>query len=114
MFEKFEKYPIYTLKPSEFPSLLREINDPPDLLYIRGALPNPEHKFLSIVGSRKYSSYGKEVCEELIDGLRGYPITIVSGLALGMDGLAHKAALLQDCRLSPCQALVLKKSAIPT
>lgn len=46
-----------------------------------------------MVGSRKYSSYGKEVCQKLIDGLRGYPIIIVSGLALGMDAIAHEAAL---------------------
>jgi len=89
----FEKYPIHILGKDKFPPLLKEINDPPDLLYIRGALPNPENKVLAVIGSRKHSSYGKDVCEELIDGLRGYPITIVSGLALGMDGLAHKAAL---------------------
>jgi DNA processing protein len=46
-----------------------------------------------VVGSRKYSRYGKEACEKLISGLRGYPVVIVSGLALGMDGIAHRAAL---------------------
>src|SRR3989338_8774584 len=50
-------------------------------------------KYLCVVGSRKYSDYGKAVCEKLIEGLRGYSITIVSGLALGMDGIAHRAAL---------------------
>jgi DNA processing protein len=48
---------------------------------------------LAVVGSRKYTTYGKEVCERLISGLHGYPITIVSGLAIGMDSIAHHAAL---------------------
>jgi DNA processing protein len=50
-------------------------------------------KLLSVVGSRKYSTYGKEVVSHLIGGLRGYPVGIVSGLALGIDSLAHEAAL---------------------
>jgi len=49
--------------------------------------------FLAVVGSRTYSPYGKQVCEKLIAGLRGYPIVIVSGLALGIDGIAHQSAL---------------------
>ena len=59
---------------------------------IVGKLPQTE-KYLAVVGARKYSQYGKEVCERLILGLRGYPITIVSGLALGIDSIAHRAAL---------------------
>src|SRR3989344_4371424 len=55
-------------------------------------LPRTE-KYLCVVGSRKYSDYGRACCEKLIEGLRGYSITIVSGLALGMDAIAHKAAL---------------------
>lgn len=80
--------------PENFPPLLKEIPDSPELLYLFGSLPDPtENTYLCVVGSRKYSSYGKEVCEKLIDGLRGYPIVIVSGLALGIDGIAHQAAL---------------------
>lgn len=45
------------------------------------------------MGSRKYTSYGKDICEKLIKGLKGYPIVIVSGLALGIDTIAHKTAL---------------------
>lgn len=84
---------IRALKNEEFPTKLLEINDPPTQLYVRGTLPPPEHKLLSVVGSRKYSPYGKEVCEKLITGLSGFPISIISGLALGIDGIAHKAAL---------------------
>jgi len=81
------------LTPREFPPLLKEITDPPKKLYHRGHLPDWNQKFLSVVGSRKYTGYGKEVCEFLIEGLTGNPITIVSGLALGIDGIAHRSAL---------------------
>lgn len=84
---------IQTLQPAVFPVLLQEINDPPKLLYIRGTLPENTMKFLCVIGSRKYTNYGKEVCEKLIQGLRGAPIVIVSGLALGIDSIAHRAAL---------------------
>lgn len=83
---------IRDLPKKDFPKLLLEIPDPPKKLRIIGELPKTE-KYLCVVGSRKYSHYGKEVCENLINGLRGYSITIVSGLALGIDSIAHNAAL---------------------
>lgn len=84
---------IKTIYKPEFPYLLQEINDPPEKLYLKGTLPLPNTKCLCVVGARKYSSYGKEVTEKLIAGLRGYNICIVSGLALGIDSIAHRAAL---------------------
>lgn len=86
-------FPIRKLAQEDFPSLLFEIPEPPKQLYIRGNLPDPETKSLAVVGSRNYSDYGKQVVNYLIGGLRGYPISIISGLALGIDGLAHRAAL---------------------
>ncbi len=83
---------IRDLSKKDFPPLLLEINDPPKSLRIIGELPKTE-KYLAVVGSRKYSEYGKAVCEKLIEGLRGYSITIVSGLALGIDSIGHKSAL---------------------
>ncbi len=83
---------IKDLLPEDFPPLLREINDPPEKMRIVGNLPQTE-KYLAVVGSRKYSEYGRAVCEKLIEGLAGYSITIVSGLALGTDSIAHRAAL---------------------
>jgi len=76
-----------------FPELLKEINDPPEALRCRGEMPVEGNKLLAVVGSRKYSGYGRDACESLIAGLVGYPITIVSGLALGIDSIAHRAAL---------------------
>lgn len=78
----------------EFPPLLSEINDPPKKLFIKGSLPDPEiYMYLAVIGPRRYSQYGRECCERLLEGLKGYPIAIVSGLALGIDGIAHRSAL---------------------
>lgn len=84
---------VYKLKPEQFPKSLLEIPQPPKVLYIRGKLPSEDMTYLAVVGSRKYTSYGRDICEKLIRGLKGYPIVIVSGLAIGMDSIAHRMAL---------------------
>ena len=81
------------LTKKDFPPLLNEIPDPPQQLYVRGELPSYDLKWLAVVGSRALTPYGKQACEYLIEGLRGYPIVIVSGLAYGTDAHAHKVAL---------------------
>jgi DNA processing protein len=84
------------LSPSEWPPALspwREIPEPPRELWCQGALPDASLALLTVVGSRAYSRYGKQAVEHLIGDLRGYPVGIVSGLALGIDALAHEAAL---------------------
>lgn len=87
---------IKELKPDDFPYRLKEINDAPKKLFIKGNMPPEDYKWLCVVGSRKYSSYGKEVCRTLISGLRGLPVVILSGLAIGIDSIAHKTALEND------------------
>ena len=84
---------IRSLLPEEYPELLKEIPEPPKQLRLWGQMPSLENKLLAIVGSRKFSIYGREVCEHIISGLAGSPITIVSGLALGIDSIAHRTAL---------------------
>jgi DNA processing protein len=84
---------IYTIRNDEIPEKLNEIPQPPKLLNVVGNLPKPDSKILCVVGSRDYSSYGEEVCKKIVSGLRGYNICIVSGLARGIDGIAHRAAL---------------------
>lgn len=85
---------IRKLQKSKFPKSLLEIPQPPDELYIIGELPtDPDLVYLAIVGSRKFTSYGKEVCEKLIAGLKDYPVVIVSGFAMGIDTIAHKKAM---------------------
>lgn len=82
------------LKPADFPEALAEIPSPPKELYLIGQLPDPEKFiYLAVVGTRKFSTYGKEACEKIIGGLRGYNFAIVSGLALGIDSIAHQSAI---------------------
>ncbi|MEK7644973.1 MAG: DNA-processing protein DprA [Patescibacteria group bacterium] len=105
-----EKYPIRQLSVDQLPRQLAEITGRPKRLYSRGdesllhryveGAANTAggnrgrgHKLLCVIGSRQYTPYGREACEAIIAGLRDYPITIVSGLALGIDGIAHEAAL---------------------
>jgi DNA processing protein len=86
-------FAVRLVSDNEFPYRLREIPQPPKQLFFRGCLPPKNLTLLTIVGSRKYTTYGKQVVEELVSCLAGYPIGIVSGLALGIDSLAHEAAL---------------------
>lgn len=72
---------------------LSHIPDPPRTLWLKGTLPPSGTKKLVVVGSRALSAYGRHACESLIAGLAGYPVSIVSGLALGTDACAHEAAL---------------------
>src|SRR3989344_5626794 len=85
--------PIRELGKEEWPSQLLEIPQQPKRLWIRGSLPPAGTKLLTIVGSRAMTRYGQEACEKLITGLAGYPISIVSGFAIGTDAFAHKTAL---------------------
>lgn len=84
---------IRKLKPEEFPKALLEIPQPPKTLFIRGKLPDQNKIHLAVVGSRKHTTYGKDICEKLIKGLKDYPIVIVSGLAMGIDSIAHRTAI---------------------
>lgn len=87
-------YQIKVLQQKDWPPLLSQIPDPPKKLYFAGhKVPDYSGKFLCVVGSRKFSNYGEEATKYLIEGLKGYPITIVSGLALGIDSITHRAAI---------------------
>ena len=86
-------FSVRKLSPREFPPLLAEIPQPPVTLWAAGNLPPPDLTLLAVVGSRQYTTYGKQVVEHLISGLAGYPVGIISGLALGIDSLAHEVAL---------------------
>src|SRR3989344_447555 len=86
-------YKINTLKKADWPPLLKEINQLPNKLFYVGKVADWSRKLLCVVGARKNTNYGREAVETFIESLRGYPITIVSGLALGIDSIAHRAAL---------------------
>lgn len=74
------------------PPILKTIYDPPKVLYVQGALPQ-DRLYIAIVGSRTHSSYGATVTDSIIASLAPHNVVIVSGLAYGIDTLAHKAAL---------------------
>jgi DNA processing protein len=73
--------------------IISTIAKPPEKLYFVGALPETRRPSVAIVGSRKPTSYGKEVTYQLAYELASYGIVIISGLALGVDSIAHKAAI---------------------
>ena len=77
----------------EFPRVLKLLEDCPLGLYIIGKLPNSPTPYVSVVGSRRVSSYGATVCQKLCTELARNNITIVSGMAMGIDAIAHKAAI---------------------
>ncbi len=91
---------LYTISGESIPRNLREMSRPPEQLHIWGDQPplSPTTKYLTVVGSRKFTNYGASVVASLITELRGYNITIVSGLALGIDALALEAALAVELR----------------
>ena len=84
---------MHLIHPDLIPKELFEIPEPPKQLYIEGTLPLPGTVYLTVVGSRRHTNYGRDACRELIRGLAGYPISIISGLALGIDTIAHESAL---------------------
>lgn len=77
----------------DYPSLLREIPAPPPLIYYRGQLLESDSVAVAIVGTRRATAYGREVTHRIAFELAQAGVTIVSGLALGIDGVAHRAAL---------------------
>lgn len=105
-------YEIQKLSQEKIPHQLREIPQPPKELWIAGELPAPETILLTVVGARKHSPYGREACEEIIAGLRGYDIAIISGLALGIDAIAHEAAMRAGLRTIAVPGSGLDKSVL--
>ena len=93
--EKLDRYKVtvLTLKDKAYPSRLKEIYDPPPVLYVRGCFTLDDDWPLAVVGSRRPTYYGREVTEQIVGDLARNRITIVSGLAKGIDAMAHRAAL---------------------
>jgi len=82
-----------TLRDAEYPALLREIAQPPPVLYIRGTWEDRDRRAVAIVGSRNATPYGRGVSDRLAFDLAMRGLTIVSGLARGIDAAAHRGAL---------------------
>lgn len=92
---KLDRYGVrvLTCHDRDYPSRLKEIYDYPPLLYVRGSLLPQDEWCLAVVGTRRATVYGRQVTEEIVADLARNNITIVSGLAKGIDSIAHQSAL---------------------
>lgn len=95
IWENIEKQGIRVMiwDDDDYPVRLAEISQPPPVLYLRGTLSSEDAWAVAIVGTRRVTAYGKQVANEIATNLALNGITVVSGLALGVDALAHHAAL---------------------
>jgi DNA processing protein len=84
---------IVTLASPTYPRLLREVPSPPAVLYVKGTLTDDDIKAVGIVGTRRCSAYGRQIALTMAEELARAGVTVVSGLALGIDGQAHRGAL---------------------
>ena len=93
--EKMQRLQVKALSPDDplFPPRLREISDCPILLYVMGTLLPDDEAAVGVVGARRPSQYGRQAAEEISRDLARHRVTVVSGLAAGIDGVAHRAAL---------------------
>ncbi len=93
--DKLEKLKVTacTWDSPDYPRLLKEIADPPPILYVRGSLTPADEWAVAVVGTREASPYGKECTHLLVNGLASNGVTVVSGLAYGIDAEAHQTAL---------------------
>jgi DNA processing protein len=87
-----------TLQDKKYPAILKEIHNPPKELYIEGEIINQDKVAVAVVGTRKCTQYGKQVTFDIAGKLAKLGITIVSGLAKGIDTFAHQAALESNGR----------------
>jgi DNA processing protein len=84
---------VITLDDAGYPDHLREIADPPPVLYVKGELLSADRWAVAVVGTRRVTAYGRQVVERLVPEMARAGVTIVSGLARGTDALAHRVAL---------------------
>ena len=84
---------IAWIEDTNYPKRLRNCEDAPVLLYFKGNVSLNPSRAISIVGARNATSYGKRICEEFIQQLKEYDVQIISGLAYGIDSLAHRESL---------------------
>lgn len=84
---------VMTWQDESYPRLLREIYQPPPVIYLRGEILPEDETAVAVVGTRRITAYGRQVTEELASALARHQVTVVSGLARGTDATAHQAAL---------------------
>ncbi|MCK5211147.1 DNA-processing protein DprA [Candidatus Parcubacteria bacterium] len=107
-----ENIQVIALGDERYPKLLKEIYDPPALLYTKGELKSRDEYAIAVVGTRKFSPYGQRVTDEIVRNLAQNKLTIVSGLALGIDAIAHNACLKAGGRTIAVLGTGLDKNSI--
>ncbi|MBU5314216.1 DNA-processing protein DprA [Tissierella carlieri] len=100
LFDNIEKENVHviTIYDENYPTRLRYINDSPRVIYVKGNIIEEDSVAIAIVGSRKATTYGKWACEKFTKELANLGVTIISGLASGIDTIAHKTALDNGAR----------------
>ncbi len=93
LLEKMDGIKKVTIEDANYPEELKKISSAPKILYYRGVLPQPNEKCLAIVGTRRYSPYGQQVALKMAGELADAGLTIVSGLAPGIDTFSHRAVV---------------------
>ncbi len=93
---------IITLDEPEYPENLRKVPDCPEVLFVKGALLPRDKMAVAVVGTRKPSALGRAVVQEIAGDLARVGITVISGLAYGIDATAHQAALSASGRTIAC------------
>src|SRR5512135_2628751 len=84
---------VLTWEDAAYPSRLKEIDQAPPVLYVRGSLTEEDAWAIAVVGTRRVTAYGRQVAEDLAATLASSGVTVISGLARGVDAIAHQAAL---------------------
>ena len=91
-FVRDEAIDIISIIDQDYPKRLKHCSDAPALLFKKGNMRLNEERFIAIVGTRRATHYGREITEQIVEQLKPYNAAIVSGLAIGIDGFAHKNA----------------------
>ena len=91
------KVEVISLKDSRYPFFLKNISQPPLFIYVKGKLEFPR-KSIGVVGTRRMTVYGRSACEKIVGELSDAGVTIISGLASGIDGTAHRKTLVRGGR----------------
>ncbi len=93
--EKLQRHKVEAIPCEDpcYPSSLKETHDYPPVLYVRGSLPLQGYPCIAVVGTRRPTVYGRQIAEEMAADLARNDVTIVSGLARGIDSIAHRSAL---------------------
>ncbi len=104
--ERLDHYRVkaFTWDDTAYPARLKEIYDPPPVLYVRGTLTSQDEWAVAVVGTRRASLYGREAAEHIAGSLASNGITVISGLARGIDSVAHRAAIGAGGRTIAIQA----------